>query len=100
MLLFGLLNGLGQCLKYRGATTQWQHRAQQAVDEVEEGGGVEEGGEGRMVELNEKLKKKHKENDKNAGFMIDEPFYFDGLTGWNKLEVKWLQVEQTHQVEK
>lgn len=65
MLLFGLLNGLGQCLQHQGATTQWQHRAQQTVKEV-----GEEGEEGRMVELNEKLNKKHKENDKNAGFML------------------------------
>lgn len=76
MLLFGLLNGLGQCLQYRGATTQWQHRAQQAVGEVEEG---EEGWE-EMVELNEKLNKKHKEKDKNAGFTINALFYFCGLT--------------------
>lgn len=65
MLLFGLLNGLGQCLQYRGATTQWQHRAQQAV------GDVEEGEEGWGVRLNEKLNKKHKENDKNAGFTFN-----------------------------
>lgn len=68
MLLFGLLNGLCQCLQYQRATTQWQHRAQQAVEEVEEV--EEEGEEGKTVELNEKLNKKHKENDKNAGFTL------------------------------
>ncbi len=82
MLLFGLLNGLGQCLQYQGATTQWQHRAQQAVGEVEEGEERrgEGGGEGEMVELNEKLNKKHKEKDKNAGFTIERYFTSLGLT--------------------
>lgn len=59
MLLFGLLNGLGQCLQYKVATTQWQHRVQKAVGLL-----VEEGEEGKMVELNKKLKEAQRKNDK------------------------------------
>lgn len=55
------------------------------------GGGGRRGGGGEMVELNEKLNKKQKENDKNAGFSINVLFYFLGLTGGHKLEVKWLR---------
>lgn len=64
MLLFGLLNGLGQRLQRPGAATRWQHRA--------EGWSVWGGEEGRMVELNEKLKEEAQrtKKDKNAGFTV------------------------------
>lgn len=69
MLLFGLLNGLGQCLQY--SHTQWQHHTGRV------------GGAGRRgwVELNAKKKgKKKQEENENAGFTM-MLFYFSGLAG-------------------
>lgn len=73
MLLFGLLNGLGQCLQVpRGNHTV------AAPSTAGSGGGG--GTRGEMVELNEKLNKKRKENDKNAGFTLNALFYFFRLS--------------------
>lgn len=88
MLLFGLLYGLGQCLQYRRATTEWQHRAQWAV-EVEE---VEEGEEGENGGVKWKIKiRSIKEKDKNAGFTISVPFYISGVKWmFNSEDVNWM----------